>query len=391
MRILVVASELPGSCEAFVVGHVPAMRRAGHAVDVVTVAHGAAGLYDLDGPDGHPPVLGRPRPLAATRLLRDPRTAADFAERSARRGRARAATTILGYAPYVAQTVGVVHHTSPASAVAAPGLGALLRVPTVVTVDHGNLDALDVAVPRRAKRVVTTLQGADALSVATVSERDRLRSVVPDADIRLVAPGALPSGPRPPTADRTDDCPDGRVPAVVVAGVLDYRLGLEYVLAAMERLVAGGVEFVADVAGDGDLRRYLQFTVDQLGLAEHVRWRGSMSPRSLGHLVRNGDVYVTSGAAELVTPAARTAVEAGLAIVTTTLGGTSSSLVEPGRSGEVVPGRDVGAMAACLATLLRDRSRRERLGLHAREAAAGTPSASAPVLAYDDLASTGDR
>jgi glycosyltransferase involved in cell wall biosynthesis len=359
VNVLVVAAELPGASESFLVGHVPAIERAGHHVVVVAGARGVPGLYLLDGATRDAPVLGRRRAAAAVAALRAPRRATRFALRTARRSssRSRAVAATLQYAPLAARVVDVVHHTSLSSAAAHRDLGPLLGVPTAVTVGGRDLDVLDAARAPQVRRLVAALEAADVVTVASTPHERRVGALT-GTELRVVTPAALPTGGPAPTGDR----PAGW-PTVVIAGPLDYELGLEHVLVALARLVADGVRFTAEIAGDGPLRRYLHFTAGQLGLTDHLRWHGAMAPSELGALLAGADVHVTSGVAEEVTPPSLTAVLAGLATVTSTPdGATVTDLVDDGTTGYVVVSRDTAALADRLATLLTDGDRRTAMG-----------------------------
>ena len=117
------------------------------------------------------------------------------------------------------------------------------------------------------------------------------------------------------------------------------------------------------IAGDGPEREKLEILCRDLGLADRVRFFGSVAdiPGFLSQL----DVAVLPSHSESLSNSVLEAMAAGLPIVATDVG-ANTKLLGDGPSGVVVPPGNDGAFAAALTALLGDVERRTAMGLAGR-------------------------
>jgi glycosyltransferase involved in cell wall biosynthesis len=115
-----------------------------------------------------------------------------------------------------------------------------------------------------------------------------------------------------------------------------------------------------DLVGEGAERVRLESLVDAAGLAERVRFLGSL-PRAevLSHLAA-ARAAVLSSSWENLPHAAVEALSVGTPVVSTAVGGVPE-VVHDGENGLLVPPNDPGALAAALQSILHDDELRSRL------------------------------
>ena len=150
--------------------------------------------------------------------------------------------------------------------------------------------------------------------------------------------------------------------ATVVAS-LDSK-GHGDLLAAVAEVAAEGVDLRLVVAGEGHWGRPLiSKAAADLGIAERVHLLGFRD--DVPRILAGSDVFVLPTPSEGLSIAIMEAMAAALPVVTTAVGG-NPELVEPGRTGYLVPVGDVAALADALRLLARDPVKRTAMGRAAR-------------------------
>lgn len=140
--------------------------------------------------------------------------------------------------------------------------------------------------------------------------------------------------------------------------------GVDVLLRALARLPAStwGV-FI----GEGSLRRGYERLAERLGLSARVRFLGRVADPAMPAAIRTFDVlaFPSVSGAEAFGLVALEAQACGVPVVASDLPGVRT-VVERGRTGLLVPPRDVAALADALRRILRDPAERLRMGRGAR-------------------------
>lgn len=154
---------------------------------------------------------------------------------------------------------------------------------------------------------------------------------------------------------------------VVSVGWFKEYKGFHFLVDAIARLVAQGVNARLHLAGDGPQRGYLEEQAKRLGIADRVVFHGYMDHDRLVSLYRDCDAFAMGsiemtnfGRQDVIPNVIAEAMAVGLPVVSTKMGGIPE-LVEEGVSGMMVPQRDPAAMAEALARIAGDGDLRARL------------------------------
>jgi glycosyltransferase involved in cell wall biosynthesis len=138
------------------------------------------------------------------------------------------------------------------------------------------------------------------------------------------------------------------------------RKGLDTLLAAMPLVARTVPEIELEVIGPDPADSSLARIVRDLGLEDRVRLLGRMPPGLVATRLWNADVFVLPSRREALGVAVLEAMAAGVAVVSTRVGGIPE-IVRNGDEGVLVMPDDVSSLADALGTLLDDPSRRRAL------------------------------
>jgi glycosyltransferase involved in cell wall biosynthesis len=256
--------------------------------------------------------------------------------------------------------------------------GRLTGVRAVVVAKR-NVDAFEtgrqIAVQRLAHRLAT--------HVTAVSETVAQSSValgVPRSRITVIPNGVDATRFAAVPATRAELGLDERLPVVGSVGCLELRKDHATLFAALERLVARGLEFQVMLVGDGHERAALEQRA--AGLGRTVRFLGER--RDVERLLPVMDVFVLSSREEGIPNALLEAMAARRACVATAVGGTPEVLTD-GRTGWLVPPADPGALAAALGEALENPGEAVRRARAAEEETARTRSVAAMTRRFEDF------
>jgi glycosyltransferase involved in cell wall biosynthesis len=121
------------------------------------------------------------------------------------------------------------------------------------------------------------------------------------------------------------------------------------------------------LAGKGEMQEQLQARVNELGLTSSVQILGRVDHEKVPALIRSFDIMVMPSVYESETfgVAAIEASASGVANVASRVGGVPEAVIH-GKTGLLVPPRDVDALAAACVELIDNPARRREMGMAGR-------------------------
>lgn len=146
---------------------------------------------------------------------------------------------------------------------------------------------------------------------------------------------------------------------IISIGKLDYQKNQKILIQAFAKLAPLYSDYQLLIYGEGPLRDNLQHLIDDLQLKDRVLLPGR-SDKVLEEM-NQSKMFVFSSDFEGLSNALIEAVCVGLPIVTTRVSGVSE-LIENGKTGFVVPCRDVDAFADAMRVLLDDENLMKKMG-----------------------------
>lgn len=255
----------------------------------------------------------------------------------------------------VSRNAQIIHAQWIPTAAVAIIVGALRRVPVVVSVRGGDLNT---ARGSRLGRLFTSAILGRVTHIVTVS--DDFRSAVAN-EIGCHTPvSALYNGvdteqfhPRDKAACRRELGLDETGSLALYVGGLIERKGLKTLLEALTDRHVTECHVELYLAGEGPQLDKLKAVVSANGLAQRVRFLGKV-PRNRVHLWMNAaDVLVLPSYSEGRPNVILEAMASGTPVVATAVGGTTE-LVADGENGLLFTAGDVAALSSCLTKVLRN-------------------------------------
>ena len=224
---------------------------------------------------------------------------------------------------------------------------------------------LEPAVGRQAGRVLATCSD-EAFELTAMGVAPEKISIAPCGVDPHLFSGAGPSEER------------GRTHRILSVGRLVPRKGVDVVIGALpylreagfddvELLIVGGGGDAAETGADTEARRLLAVAAE-LGVREHVRFRGQVPREAMPGIFRSADVVVCTPWYEPFGIVPLEAMACGIPVVAAAVGGLRDTVVDEG-TGLHVPPRDPEATAQALARLLADQGLRRALGQAGRQRA----------------------
>jgi glycosyltransferase involved in cell wall biosynthesis len=254
-------------------------------------------------------------------------------------------------------------------------LAALLReqlpVPVVVTSHGGDVyaDNIRLQKPVIVERCVEGLRSADALVAISRFTREGYARLCPESAARIfdipngvhvadcAAPASVPAEARFRLPPRS---------YAIFVGRLKYRKGVNVLLQALARTpTTGKVELV--IVGDGEERAALEVLTDQLDLRERVRFMGAVTGPTKTYLLQNARFGVApSRQWESFGLVVLEGYASGLPMIVADLPGLSD-LVQPEKTGLIVPPEDPETLAVALERLYFDDALLQRMRSAAKQ------------------------
>ena len=157
-----------------------------------------------------------------------------------------------------------------------------------------------------------------------------------------------------------EDCCTGPVVRVLYVGYLRHGKGLDDLVKAVDILRKASRNVELELVGEGEMRAPLEAQITQLGLREHVHFRGyvTLGPQLNKHY-NTADMLALPSLSEGSPRVITEAMGHSLPVVATPVGNIAESLDE-GRRGMLVPMKDPQALADGIARLIDDREFRRQ-------------------------------
>lgn len=149
--------------------------------------------------------------------------------------------------------------------------------------------------------------------------------------------------------------------ALVAVGRLTWAKGYEDLIQAIGILVKADDRIHCLIAGDGELREKLEFTIKEAGLSRHVFLLGHLTRGNVLSLIAFGDIFVMPSRSEGTPIALLEAAMLRKPIVATAVGGIPE-LVRDQEDCVLVQSNNPHQLAGALMQLIKDKSLAERLG-----------------------------
>lgn len=233
----------------------------------------------------------------------------------------------------------------------------LRNFPLVVSV-HGTDIERDPLTSKMARRVTTaTLHAAKLVLSNSQYLAKQARKIVPEieAKIRIVGNGIDPHEVAE-TAQFSHTHP-----YVLGLGRFVWKKGFDILLKSFARVAHDHPEWDLLLAGDGVELRPCQELAKSLGLADRVRFLGSVARKEALALICGCDLFVLPSRSEPFGIVLLEAMAAKKPVVATDVGGVSD-LILSGDTGLLVPGDSPEALASGIDRLIRDPGLRKDMG-----------------------------
>jgi glycosyltransferase involved in cell wall biosynthesis len=327
---------------AFIQRLLVALRRRGHAVEVVTPADGGeGGRWEAHG-------------VTVTRVRYAPARWETLAHRGTMASALRTPHGVAALASLIAAQARALRSAS--------------RAGTPVDVIHahwwipGGISAWLAASPG-APPYVVTLHGTDVAALGrsriarAVARRVLRRAAAVTAVSSFLAERAAAATGLDPRAIAVQPMPLetgtlGRVSAggsgIVTVGRLTQQKRVSLILDALVALKRRGRRPSLTIVGDGPERPAIADRAAALGVAEQVRFAGGVEPARVPEAIGDADVFAFTAVGEGFGLAAAEALALGVPVVAMEGGGGVTDIVPRTGPGRVVPDGDVEALATAL-------------------------------------------
>lgn len=387
MRIAFITADFPALSETFIVDHITGLIDRGHTVDIFAdgardteILHPAVEKYGLldrthywpSMPAGKLQRALKAVARAASACLANPRMARVAAQLLAGRGQRDPFSRpyLLGAAMSLRspREYDVIHGQFGPDGIKAILLrdAGALRGRVVVSFRGHDLSGFILA---NSERIYDRLfREAELLMPVSAKMKNRLVELGCDANrIEVLRTGVDLEKFSPAKGDRDPQAPV----RIISVGRFVEKKGFEYGIRAVAKVAAANPNIEYEIVGDGSLRAELQSLIQQLNVGGVIRLLGAKPPEEVARILPRADIMLTpsvtaaDGDEEGIPNTTREGMACALAIVATDHAGIGE-LVEDGKSGYIVPERDVDGLAEKLTVLIQNADLRAGMGAAGR-------------------------
>jgi glycosyltransferase involved in cell wall biosynthesis len=175
---------------------------------------------------------------------------------------------------------------------------------------------------------------------------------------------------------------EGAWPIVGCIGRLSEQKAQHYLVEAVALLTGKYPQIKLLLAGEGELRPFLQKRIQDLGLSSHVFLLGERD--DIADLLTVFDVYAMSSRWEGVGRALTEAMYTGLPVAATSVNGVTE-LISHEETGLLAPPDNHRALATAIDRLASDRELAKRLGSNARQRTRELMDGQRMIMAIEEL------
>jgi len=161
---------------------------------------------------------------------------------------------------------------------------------------------------------------------------------------------------------------DDTAGVILCVGRMVPKKGFDVLIRALAEPVLQGQPVVAVMVGEGDDKALWQALARDLGVAERVRWVGSVPKTAIGRYYNMADLLAmpsVSRPADGLNVCVLDAMSCARPVVATPVAGNPLAVI-PGVTGLIVPEQEPAALAAAVAALLGDPALRRQMAAAAR-------------------------
>jgi glycosyltransferase involved in cell wall biosynthesis len=231
-------------------------------------------------------------------------------------------------------------------------LARLLRIPVVLHLHGSEFKLFWARQPRWAQWLIRQhLEKATRVIVLSQSWEAFIRGIAPGADI-IVVPNYVPV---PPPGDAGEQHPH----TILFLGLIGPRKGAFDLIRAFAMVCRDHPQARLIIGGNGQLAE-ARTLADQLGLGKQVIFPGWVEGEAKAALLRSAAIYVLPSYNEGLPMSVLEAMAAGLAVVTTRVGGLPE-LITDGVDGRLLEPGDLKGLSAALCDMLADCGRRSAM------------------------------
>ena len=150
------------------------------------------------------------------------------------------------------------------------------------------------------------------------------------------------------------------------AARLEWVKGYEFALQAVAILLQKGIDIEYYIAGDGEFKDAVVYTIHQLGIHDHVHLLVWQTPEETREWMQKSDIYILASVNEAFNNSVLQAQACGLAVVCSDAGGLPENIID-GVTGFLFKRRNALDMANKIEALLVNYELRIKFGTNARE------------------------
>jgi glycosyltransferase involved in cell wall biosynthesis len=227
------------------------------------------------------------------------------------------------------------------------------------------------------------------ICVSPTEREEALRSQIAPPNKLVVIENGLDASefaaPLDPLAKKQRLRPNADNPIVGTMGRLSWGKGVEYFLQAATKVIRGYPDVQFLIVGDGEARRDLEQLATNLGISPQTIFTG-FRPDSM-EILALMDVFVLPSLHEAMPYTILEAMASGKPVVA--IEGTGAQdAIQQGKTGLLVPPRDLDALASAIMALLQDKARAQAMGLAGREMVASRFTLAQMVRRTEELYTT---